>query len=211
VNDSKKESSNKMSYNYSDYINWEDQWSLHSPYFKEGFVHYPMGKNTLRLKPGPGFGDLSHPTTRLVLGYLKNLKIECSFLDIGCGSGILSLAAASLGVKNVYGIDIDPQAIAHAQLNAKLNHLDIWYGTSEAFIEKFPAGTFLAVMNMIQSEQKLAWHSVEQLHPHILSCVTSGILKEEKRLYQEKWEKEGWTCLSMKEEQGWMAFHFSKV
>ena len=44
-------------------IDWNKQWEIHSPQFHEGYVHI----DGLRLRPGPGFGDLSHPTTRIML------------------------------------------------------------------------------------------------------------------------------------------------
>ncbi len=53
-------------------INWEEQWQIHGMDFKDGLIHvnleeFGASAITLNLKPGPGFGDLSHPTTRLVL------------------------------------------------------------------------------------------------------------------------------------------------
>jgi len=76
----------------------------------------------LLLDPGLAFGTGSHPTTQLCLCWLeKNLKVGSSVIDYGCGSGILAIAALKLGAKRVIGIDIDPQAIAVSQENAKRN------------------------------------------------------------------------------------------
>ena len=81
-------------------------------------LHLPF-----RLKPGGGFGDLSHPTTRLMLRMLAQIVAKQDVIDIGCGSGILSLAAAALGSPKVYGIDIEQEAVEHSRNNAIFNNL----------------------------------------------------------------------------------------
>ena len=77
------------------------------------------------MDPGLAFGSGSHETTHLCLEYLdsSNLK-ELTVIDYGCGSGILSIAALSLGAKNVIAVDIDPQAIIATKENAKINNVD---------------------------------------------------------------------------------------
>ena len=82
-------------------------------------------KTIIRMDPGLAFGSGSHETTRLCLEYLdsSNLK-ELTVLDYGCGSGILGIAALSLGAKNVIAVDIDPQAIIATKENAKINNVD---------------------------------------------------------------------------------------
>jgi ribosomal protein L11 methyltransferase len=74
------------------------------------------------LDPGLAFGTGSHPTTRLCLEWLAlELDPGASVLDYGCGSGILAIAAAKLGAAHVAGIDVDPQAVDAARMNAKAN------------------------------------------------------------------------------------------
>lgn len=89
----------------------------------------------LVMEPGRAFGTGSHPTTQMCVGLLeKFLRPGDRVLDVGCGTGILSLAAARLGAASVLGVDIDPEAIRAAKANAKLNGL-------EAQLE-FRLGTF---------------------------------------------------------------------
>lgn len=80
----------------------------------------------LTLEPGLAFGTGSHPTTHLCLKmlaqWIPRMQSE-TLLDVGCGSGILSLAALKLGVPTAIGVDIDPQAVTVAQHNATLNDL----------------------------------------------------------------------------------------
>lgn len=168
-------------------IDWNEQWALHAPTFKNGFAHVSLknGKS-FRMMPGPGFGDLSHPTTRLMLEMLPE-KIEGTVLDIGCGSGVLSLAAKLLGADRVIGIDIEDGAISHARENAELNGLDCFFGKTLPQIEDTP----LILMNMISSEQKVAWKGIPSFEGALL--ITSGFPVEEMDPpHFEKRELEGW-------------------
>lgn len=84
----------------------------------------PQGRAVLLLDPGVAFGSGSHATTRLCLQALEqHITPGCTVLDIGCGSGILSIAAALLGAQFAIGVDIDPAAVQNAQENAARNGL----------------------------------------------------------------------------------------
>lgn len=86
----------------------------------------------IRLDPGLAFGTGSHPTTRLCLRWLdENIKGGESVLDYGCGSGILAIAAARLGAAQVWGVDIDPQAIQAAAYNADMNAVNARFYTPD--------------------------------------------------------------------------------
>jgi ribosomal protein L11 methyltransferase len=76
----------------------------------------------LWVDPGRSFGSGSHPTTRLVLQELTAGLVDgASVLDVGCGSGVLSIASARLGAAQVTSIDVDPHAIAATVANAERN------------------------------------------------------------------------------------------
>ncbi|WP_322182363.1 50S ribosomal protein L11 methyltransferase [Neglectibacter caecimuris] len=84
-----------------------------------------MGRTVLDLEPGLAFGTGTHETTRLCLELLENyITPGCDFLDMGCGSGILSVAALLLGAKSAVGVDIDPLAVKTAVENAKTNGVE---------------------------------------------------------------------------------------
>ncbi len=80
------------------------------------------GAVNLVLDPGAAFGTGSHPTTRLVLGWLeREVRGGETVLDYGCGSGILAIAALRLGAARATGVDIDPLALEAARYNASAN------------------------------------------------------------------------------------------
>ena len=82
------------------------------------------GRKVLNIEPGLAFGTGSHPTTKLCLETLEDYIDESSeVLDIGCGSGILSIAALLLGAKSALGVDIDALAVRTAKENGELNGL----------------------------------------------------------------------------------------
>ena len=84
------------------------------------------GQKVLTLDPGIAFGTGQHPTTRACLDAIDALAAEDAgrtFLDVGCGSGILSIAAALEGFRDVRGFDNDPDAVRNANENAAANGL----------------------------------------------------------------------------------------
>lgn len=86
----------------------------------------PTDALVIRLDPGLAFGTGSHPTTRLVLGFLDRvIRGNEEVLDYGCGSGILAIAAGKLGAGRISAVDIDPVAVAVTRENALANSVDL--------------------------------------------------------------------------------------
>ena len=85
----------------------------------------PKGRAVLNIDPGLAFGTGKHETTRLCLETLERyIKGGEKVLDVGCGSGILGIAAVLLGAQSAFGVDIDTTAVKTANENAVLNHVD---------------------------------------------------------------------------------------
>jgi len=121
-----------------DEADWADAWKAHFPVMRVGrrLVIRPTwrrhraapGDVVLALDPGMAFGTGLHPTTRLCLAAIEDAADRgeldgARVLDVGCGSGILAIAAARLGAAGVLGIDIDPIAIEATAANARRNRL----------------------------------------------------------------------------------------
>lgn len=82
------------------------------------------GRTVFKVNPGMSFGTGSHPSTRFCLEEIeKNLKEGDTLLDLGCGSGILSITARLLGASKCVAVDIDPNATDVAYTNLELNNL----------------------------------------------------------------------------------------
>jgi ribosomal protein L11 methyltransferase len=117
---------------------WAEAWKAHFPVMRIGrrlvirptwLAHEPApGDVVLDLDPGMAFGTGLHPTTRLCLAALEEVAERgrldgARVLDVGCGSGILAIAAARLGAASVLGVDTDPIAIEATIANAARNGL----------------------------------------------------------------------------------------
>lgn len=84
-------------------------------------VDVPEGAVEVVLDPGQAFGTGSHPTTRLCVAHLLDLEPGGEFVDIGCGSGVLAIAAGKLGWGPLRGYDFDPLAVTATIENAESN------------------------------------------------------------------------------------------
>jgi ribosomal protein L11 methyltransferase len=105
------------------------------------------GRAVVRLDPGLAFGTGSHPSTKLVLGFLeKTIRGGERLLDYGCGSGILAIAAAKLGASHVDAVDIDTDAVHATAANAAANGVPVRTCVPEDLI---PAEYDLVVSNIL--------------------------------------------------------------
>lgn len=147
------------------------------------------GAKVVHLEPGLAFGTGQHATTSLCLTLLTELlKVAPSrMLDVGCGSGILSIAAAKLGVTDILAVDNDSLAVKIAQENSVANQVDSQIRTSEAPIETNAEHFPLVVANIIAPVLiALAEPISKAVSPDGL-LVLSGMLEEQvaevKRVY----------------------------
>lgn len=102
------------------------------------------------LEPGMAFGTGDHPTTRACLDAIARYgRAGGTLLDVGCGSGILAMAAARRGMVTT-GVDIDPEAVRIARDNASLNHLSCAFSTAP--LSSFPTPFDLVVANIFAEE-----------------------------------------------------------
>ncbi|MCL2497576.1 MAG: 50S ribosomal protein L11 methyltransferase [Symbiobacteriaceae bacterium] len=133
------------------------------------------------LDPGLAFGTGNHATTRLCLELLEKWLIPGSrVLDIGCGSGILTIASAKLGASRVDAIDIDPLAISSTKNNLKLNDIDIGIGVHQGELHEvhIPPAQLLVANIVADVIIDLLQHTVPRYLAPGGVFIAGGILEE---------------------------------
>lgn len=176
---------------------WSEEWKK---YFKpqkpgEKIVIKPTwepyekseGEVILELDPGMAFGTGTHETTVLCLQELeKRVDHSTTVLDIGCGSGILAIAAALLGCKKAIGVDLDPMAVDISKRNAILNHVeqavDIRHGNLMDVVEEKAE---LMVSNIIAEIIVKMCQDVRQYIVPGGIWIASGIINEKIGVVQQ--------------------------
>jgi ribosomal protein L11 methyltransferase len=144
------------------------------------------------IDPGRAFGTGAHATTRLCLELLIDLP-RGSLLDAGCGSGVLSIAAAKLGFAPVYALDLDPQALEATAQNAATNGVTVEAVLSDAAVDPLPA-TETALVNVeLGLDRSIAARLGSE------RIVTSGYLASESP------EIAGYRRRDRRETEGWAA------
>jgi ribosomal protein L11 methyltransferase len=155
---------------------WEDRWrAFHRP-VRVGplWVGPPWEEPdadaiAVVIDPGRAFGTGAHATTRLCLELLLEVP-RGSLLDVGCGSGILSIAAAKLGFDPVHAVDLDPQAIEATARNAAANGVDLDVVQADAASKALAAAAVAVVNVSLEADDAIAGR---------LECervITSGYL-----------------------------------
>ena len=148
-----------------------------------------MGRIRFSIDPGPTFGHGGHPSTVLVLAEIDRLEPEgLSVLDVGCGSGVLAIAAALVGADPVIAIDTDPDAVAWARYNASANSVDIDISTTPVVELEGPFDLVLA--NVLPSVHEAIARDVLRLVSRsggtlVLSGIPEERADEVARLYLE--------------------------
>lgn len=124
----------KPAYTFIEDANWMEAWKQHYHPIEVGkkililpaWIDPPSNGDriVIQIDPGMAFGTGAHPTTQLCLEWLERLiKPGSSVIDVGCGSGILSIAAAKLGADQVLALDVDEKAVELAKESAVFNQV----------------------------------------------------------------------------------------
>jgi ribosomal protein L11 methyltransferase len=144
-----------------------------------GQEKYEQGTVCMTLDPGLAFGTGTHPTTALCLDWLAENEIQGKMvIDYGCGSGILAVAAALLGAKTIFAIDIDPQALTATQDNANKNGVQNQIHTSAPDSFSPPPADIVLANILAKPLMELSSQLTDQVTAkgHL---ILSGILKEQ--------------------------------
>ncbi len=172
------------------------------------------GRKVLHIEPGLAFGTGSHPTTKLCLETLeKYIKDDSTVLDIGCGSGILSIASLLLGAKSAFGVDIDKLAVKTALANAKENGFEppVFNAVNGNLSDKVE-GKFSVVVANIVADIIMEFNTqVGQFLDDDGVYITGGIIDARKDEVLYSFAQNGFTVIEQFEEKGWNVFVCKKI
>ena len=178
---------------------WEDRWrAFHRP-VRVGplWVGPPWEEPdadaiVVVIDPGRAFGTGAHATTRLCLELLLEVP-HGSLLDVGCGSGILSIAAAKLGFDPVHAVDLDPQAIEATARNAVANGVELDVVQADAATAALAAAAVAVVNVSLEADDAIAGRlECERIITSGYLAAASPELPDYRR--EERREAEGWAA-----------------
>lgn len=174
----------------------------------------------LLLDPGSAFGTGVHPTTQLCLEALEMrfsdpANQEGIIADVGCGSGILSIAGLQMGAKKAYAVDTDVMAVRATQHNSQLNQID----PSRLVVEQ---GSILELMLMADEPMNgfvcnILAEVIVELMPQFSAIATpktwgilSGILLEQAQMIANAIEENDWVVATLWKRQEWCCFNIRR-
>ncbi len=201
--------------------NWKDYWQPQP--IGDRLLIYPewlpvpevTERLVLRLNPGAAFGTGEHATTQLCLRVLEtqltqgqDRHSQVSIADIGCGSGILAIAAVLLGTDRVYAVDTDLLSVDSARENRDLNHiaahhLQIEHGSTETLSKMLTQPVDGLVCNILADV-------IVQLIPQFTHLtqpgswgILSGILERQSEAMAETLSQQGWQVMATHYQEDW--------
>lgn len=163
------------------------------------------GPLDLVIDPGPTFGHGAHPTTRLALEALVDeIRDTDTVLDVGCGSGVLAIAAAALGAQRTTAIDIDADAVAATDINARANAVagridastapvDLVAGAFDVVVANLTAATSTPLAGAIRARARrtiILSGMLDAQVDDVVRAVPEAVVRR-------RFSLDGWTAVSM--------------
>ncbi|WP_302739439.1 50S ribosomal protein L11 methyltransferase [uncultured Clostridium sp.] len=162
------------------------------------------GELVVNLDPGMAFGTGTHETTRMCIQALeKYVKEESTVFDVGCGSGILAIAAAKLGAKLAVGVDLDPVAVESSIENVgynNLNNIEILHGN---LVEVIDGKADIVVANILAEIICILTDDVKRVMKDGGVFITSGIIHDRVDMVCEKLEATGFEVIEKNRDGEW--------
>jgi ribosomal protein L11 methyltransferase len=171
----------------------------------------------VRIEPGMAFGTGTHPTTQMCLEAIEEFFQEGvddaphTVIDIGCGSGILSIAALKLGAQHVLGVDVDPEALESARQNAALNAVSTHLELGQGSVAEVRKGAFsiqhapLVLANLLAPIiVRLLGEGLKDLLSPGGRLVLSGILEEQAGDIERTLQENGLRLTARRQIEDWI-------
>jgi ribosomal protein L11 methyltransferase len=214
--------------------NWMEAWKKH-------YKPIPIGRRLMivpawmespepsripiKIDPGMAFGTGTHPTTQLCLELIekkildtRNSNTEYRIIDVGCGSGILSIAALKLGAKTALGVDIDIESVRNARENADKNGIGAEFVIGHGSVAEVRAGQFgvtsapLVVANILAPViVRLFDAGLADLAEAGGAVILSGILFEQAETVVEAARAKGLEVTERRQMGDWVALACRKL
>jgi ribosomal protein L11 methyltransferase len=208
--------------------NWMEAWKQHYKPIAIGerlaivpaWMESPdPNRIAIKIDPGMAFGTGTHPTTQLCLGLMEKefvTRHPSLVIDVGCGSGILSIAALKLGAISALGVDIDADSIVNARENANTNHIGDELILSLGSVQEVSDGKFafrkapLVVANILAPVIiRLFDAGLAGLIEKNGAIILSGILQEQAQSVIEAAQAKGLQLNERKQMGDWAALTMS--
>ena len=196
---------------------WQERWKTHFPPLPVGqrlLILPPWEvrpvqsqRAVIGINPSMAFGTGHHATTHTCLEALEALcdtyGPPARALDLGTGSGVLSIALAKLGVPSVWATDIDPTALEEARKNARVNGVDTAIHISAASLSELPAPFQLVVANLFASTLITLCPAITQILTRSGHAILSGIQSDQAETVLETFSAPDWTLVEHRPKDDW--------
>lgn len=180
--------------------------------------NYDPNRIPVKIDPSMAFGTGTHPTTQLCMAMIEDyVKPGDNVIDVGCGSGILSIAAKKFGAAKVLAVDIDSASVISTRENSELNELAGQIEIGKGSVTEILEGNFsfqIAPVVIANILAPVIIHLFDDGLADLISAggtiILSGILDEQEESVIQAALKKGLTHLETRNINDWVAIRFSK-